>query len=124
MDNKTKIKIGIGLLLGVILFFSFKKPKKNTSTIIIDDKISGIETSPQPFTTINSLEKYEGKGVYYGTVDGHYLGGITYVIEGGKKRPCSIASWNNYISNGGQTIPFGEADWKKIMELPDGEPFV
>jgi len=39
MDNKTKIKIGIGLLLGVILFSSFKKPKK-TSTIIIDDVIT------------------------------------------------------------------------------------
>jgi len=40
MDNKTKIKIGIGLLLGVILFSSFKKPKKKTSTIIIDDAVT------------------------------------------------------------------------------------
>jgi hypothetical protein len=39
MDNKTKIKIGIGLLLGVILFSSFKKPKK-TSRIIIDDAVT------------------------------------------------------------------------------------
>ena len=36
IDNKTKIKIGIGLLLGVILFSSFKKPKKKVQ-IIIDD---------------------------------------------------------------------------------------
>jgi len=39
MDNKTKIKIGIGLLLGIILFSSFKKPKK-TSRIIIDDAVT------------------------------------------------------------------------------------
>lgn len=33
MDNKTKIKIGIGLLLGIVLFSSFKKPKKKSSSI-------------------------------------------------------------------------------------------
>lgn len=44
MDNKTKIKIGIGLLLGIILFSSFKKADakkdKKPTRIIIDDAVT------------------------------------------------------------------------------------